>query len=212
MANQKREEKLLSRTMQRRDFLRKSTLACCLANFIPVLGYGFTKSSLQEKTESDVNPVELAAFCGLYCGACDIYQKRISKAGNELKKVLDALEFESFASQVPGLENYGAFYKTLDTLIMFFGQCAGCQKGGGPPQCQIRACCREKGYQTCAGCDSYPCEKVKYIVDGYPGSKDNIMDIRKNGLERWSQNQQKKVSEGFRYSDYQKEKKKDKDK
>ena len=193
--------------LARRDFIRKSAMVCCMAN-LPISGYGFLKKSHPEKKATDVNPVELAAYCGIYCGACDIYQKRISKAGNELKKVLDALEFESFATQVPGLQNYDTFYKTLDTLIMFFGQCAGCPKGGGPPQCLIRACCREKGYQTCAECDSYPCEKVKYIVDAYPPSKDNIKEIKDIGLEKWSQKQQKMVDEGFRYSDYPKEKKK----
>jgi hypothetical protein len=206
MANKITEKKLLSKSIDRRDFIRKSAIVCCLAN-IPFTNYGLTRNSLQEKAESSINPVELAAYCGIYCGACDIYQKRISQAGNDLKKVLDALEFESFAKQVPGLENYDTFYKTLNALIMFFGQCLGCQKGGGPPQCQIRACCKEKGYKTCAECDSYPCEKVKYIVDSYPAAKDSIMEIKTNGLEKWSQNQQEKVDKGFRYSDYKKEKK-----
>jgi hypothetical protein len=191
--------------MDRRDFIRKSFVACCLAN-IPVAGYGLAKKGKQEKAEPKVNPVELAAYCGIYCGACDIRQERISKSGNELKKVLDALEFESIGNQVPGLENYDAFYKTLNTLITFFGQCAGCQKGGGPPQCQIRTCCQEKNYHTCAECDSYPCEKVKSIVDAYPPSQNNIKEIKDIGLEKWSAKQQEMVDQGLRYSDYRKKK------
>jgi len=203
MARKITKEKTTDGNIDRRDFIRKSFIACCMAN-IPVAGYGLAKKSKQEKAAPEVNPVELAAYCGIYCGACDIQQKRISSAGNELKKVLDTYEFASFASQVPGLENYDAFYKTLNTLINFFGQCAGCQKGGGPPDCQIRACCKEKGYQTCAECDSYPCDKVKYIIDGYPPSKDNIMQIREIGLEKWSAKQQEMVDKGLRYSDYRK--------
>jgi hypothetical protein len=207
MAAKSREARMTFGNMDRRDFIRKSFMVCCMAN-IPAAGYGLSKKSKQEKATTEVKPVELAAHCGIYCGACDIHQKRISQAGNELKKVLDALEFESFANQVPGLENYDTFYKTLNTLITFFGQCAGCQKGGGPPQCQIRTCCKEKGYQTCAQCDSYPCDKVKYIVDGYPPSKNNIEEIRNIGLEKWSAKQQEMVDKGFRYSDYQKKKEK----
>ena len=203
MAGKSRKEIEILGNMDRRDFIRKSFAACCLAN-IPVAGYGLAKKDKLGKAASEVNPVELAAYCGIYCGACDIHQERISKAGNELKKVLDAMEFESFANQVPGLQNYDTFYKTLNTLITFFGQCAGCQKGGGPPECQIRTCCQEKKYQTCAECDSYPCEKVKYIVDSYQPSQANIKEIRDIGLEKWSAKQQEMVDQGFRYSDYRK--------
>ena len=205
MTGKRREERIAFGNMDRRNFIRASFAACCMAN-IPVAGYGLGRKSKQEKAAPEVNPVELAASCGIYCGACDIHQQRISRAGHDLKKVLDALEFESFANQVPGLENYDTFYKTLNTLISFFGQCAGCQKGGGPPNCQIRTCCKEKGYRTCAECGSYPCDKVKYIVDGYPPSKDNISQIRDIGLEKWSSMQQEMVDKGFRYSDYRKKK------
>lgn len=196
----KRKTKEQSVNMGRRDFIHKSTMACCLLN-IPFLTKVLPNDESSKMTETDVNSLELVTYCGLYCGACDIYQKRISQSGNDLKKVLDALDFSSFSNQVPGLEDYDAFYKVLNTLITLFGQCPTCQKGGGPPQCPIRDCCREKDYETCAECSSFPCEKVKYIVDSYPPAKDNILQIREIGLEKWSQKEQEKVNKGFRYSD-----------
>jgi len=57
--------------IDRRDFIRKSFIACCMTN-MPVAGYGLAKKSKQEKAGPEVNPVELAASCGIYCGACDI--------------------------------------------------------------------------------------------------------------------------------------------
>jgi hypothetical protein len=188
-----------SEKIDRRDFICKSALICGLMN-IPLVSNSFANDDNQEKVKSDVKPIELTTYCGLYCGACDIYQKRISISGNELKRVLEAYDFASWASQMPGLEGYETFDKVLTNIITFFGQCPGCQKGGGNPECQIRICSKEKGYQTCAECDSFPCEKVQVIIDGYPLAKDNILEIRKVGLEKWAQKQQEEVDNGFRYS------------
>jgi hypothetical protein len=193
-------EKKASEGIGRRDFICKSALFCCMAS-IPFAASGFSVKSDQEKKKSDVDPLELVTYCGLYCGACDIYQQRIGKSGNELKKVIDAYKFGDFAKLVPGLEDYDAFYKTLNTLITFFGQCQACQKGGGPPQCPIRICCKEKGYQTCAECPSLPCEKLKPLIDSYPGLLENLKEIKEGGLEKWCQKQQEMVDKGFRYSD-----------
>lgn len=207
MVEKSRDEKPCIAGFGRRDFICKSAMVCCMMN-IPFASKGFPKSETPRMTGPDANPVDLAAYCGLYCGACDIYQKRISQAGNDLKKVLDAYDFNEIANQVPGFEDYEAFYKVLNTIITFFGQCQGCQKGGGPPQCEIRNCCREKGYQTCAECSSFPCDKVKYMLDSYPGLKENMDEIKKIGLEKWCQKQQEKVDKGFRYSGILEEKKK----
>ncbi len=193
-------EKLASEGIGRRDFICKSALFCCAAN-IPFAASGFSKKAGQQEKKSDVNPMDLVTYCGLYCGACDIYQQRISKSGNELKRVLDAYNFGDIAKQVPELEDYDAFYKTLNTLITFFGQCPACQKGGGDPECKIRLCCKEKGYQSCAECPSLPCEKLKPLSDGYPGLLENLKEIKESGLEKWCQKQQEKVDKGFRYSD-----------
>lgn len=200
MANNNKKENLTAVNIGRRDFIRKSAMVCCMANF-PFAINGIPKGKGPNTRALDVKPVELAAYCGLYCGACDIYQKRIGQSGKELKKVLDAYRFNEIATQVPGLEDYETFYKVLNTIVTFFGQCPGCLKGGGPPQCNIRNCCKEKGYKTCAECSSVPCEKLKPQLDSYPQLGDDLQEIKKAGLEKWCQKQQEKVDKGLRYSD-----------
>lgn len=207
MTHKSKKEKITSQGIGRRDFIRKSALVCCMMK-IPFVGNSFSKDDGPELAGEEVNPVELAAYCGLYCGACDIYQKRISQAGSELKKVLDAMDFSEISPQVPGLEDYETFYKVLNTLIAFFGQCVNCQKGGGNPYCEIRTCCREKGFKTCAECPSLPCDKIKVILDGYPLASESLKEIQSIGLEKWCQKEQEKVNKGFRYSDIQHQKKK----
>jgi hypothetical protein len=199
MTMKSKNEKWASEGIGRRDFICKSALFCCMAN-IPFAASGISKNTKQEEKKSDVNPMDLATYCGLYCGACDIYQKRIGKSGHELKSVLDAYNFGDIAKEVPGLEGYDTFYKTLNTLISIFGQCPACQKGGGDPECKIRLCCKEKGYQTCAECPSLPCEKLKPLLEVYPGLLENLKEIKEGGLEKWCRKQQEMVDKGFRYS------------
>jgi hypothetical protein len=200
MLNSSNKESLTTVNIGRRDFIRKSATVCCLAKF-PFAISGIPKDKGPNIRALDVKPVELAAYCGLYCGACDIYQKRIGQSGNELKKVLDAYKFNEIATQVPGLEDYETFAKVLNTIVTFFGQCPGCLKGGGPPQCDIRNCCRGKGYKTCAECPSVTCEKLKPLLDSYPQLAEDLQEIKKSGLEKWCHEQQEKVDKGLRYSD-----------
>ena len=184
----------------RREFICKSALICSLAG----LPLGTGEAAKEVKSKSNVAEgklTELATYCGLYCGACDIYQKRFSIAGNELKKLLDAYDFKSISKQIPGMEGYDTFYKVLNTIIFFFGQCFTCKKNGGNPQCQIRICARKKGYTNCAECPELGCDKLKAITDGYPEAKENLVEIKKIGLKKWCQKQQEKVAKGLRYTD-----------
>lgn len=199
MVNNSKKESLDAGSIGRRDFICKSAMFCCVVGF-PFNFEGISKGNSSNSRGFDVKPTELATYCGLYCGLCDIYQKRIGQSGKELKKLLDAYKFSEFASQLPGFEDFGIFYKVLNNIITFFGQCEGCQKGGGDPQCQVRLCCRERGYQTCAECPSVPCEKLK-AIGILPFTKENLQKIKKIGYEKWCQKQQEMVNKGLRHSD-----------
>jgi hypothetical protein len=192
--------------MGRRNFLCQSSLICGL---LPAMmankGLGEEQKDIpkenKQESPSKVNPVELTTYCGMYCGACDIYQKRIGKAAGELKKIMGIYGFSTFASQIPGLEEFGTFEKVLDNLIMIFGQCQTCRQGGGDPECKIRRCCKDKGLETCAQCDAMPCDKILSFQEHYPRLIEDLQEIKKTGLETWSQKQQKRVDEGLRYTE-----------
>jgi hypothetical protein len=49
-------------------------------------------------------------------------------------------------------------------------------------------------------CASFPCDKVKVITDGCPGARENLMEIKETGLEKWCKKQQEMVDKGLRYS------------
>jgi hypothetical protein len=149
-----------------------------------------------------MEPNELVGSCILFCGACDIYQQRISKPGKELKEVLDAWQFNKWVTKTQGFEDYETFYKILKNMIAAFGKCTGCQKGGGDPECQIRKCCEDKGFSTCAECSTAPCELLKVkIIAAFPNWEEDFQELKKIGLTEWSHKQQGKVDTGLTFSD-----------
>lgn len=182
--------------ISRRCFLCKSAV-CALIPF----GLKSLAMDMNTDEEKDMNPMELTTYCGLYCGACDIYQKRIGDAGRDLQKVMEAYKFGQYAHMIPGLEEYAAFEKVLGNMIQMFGQCAGCRGGGGDPGCKIRLCAREKGVTSCVECPSVPCEHFSSFLEFNPAMKDELARIKEIGLNAWSLEQQKKVDQGFRNSD-----------
>lgn len=41
------------------------------------------------------------------------------------------------------------------------GKCAGCQKNDRATWCEVRKCCREHGFATCADCKDIPLKQCK---------------------------------------------------
>jgi hypothetical protein len=45
--------------------------------------------------------------------------------------------------------------------------CEGCKSSGeniADKQCKARPCAQEKGLESCAQCDNFPCDKVKHLM------------------------------------------------
>jgi len=145
----------------------------------------------------------LVGYCGLYCGACAIYQQMIKNRAKQLLEVLDAYQFREIAKEAkewaPSLAHYTEFEDVLQSLMKMFGECLGCLAGGGPPVCVIRDCCKENGFSTCAECDKMPCSKLEPQIQGYQGHLGMLRRIREIGMDKWAQEIERKVKEGFSY-------------
>jgi len=152
---------------------------------------------------SMVDESSLVGYCGLYCGACAIYQQMIRKRGIQLLEVLDAYHFREIAKEAkewdPKLAHYPQFEDVLQSLMKMFGECPSCLEGGGPPVCAIRECCKENGFSTCAECDKMPCDKLQPQVQGYRGHLDMLRRIKEIGKDKWAKEMERKVKEGFSY-------------
>lgn len=145
----------------------------------------------------------LVGYCGLYCGACVIHQQMIKNRAMQLLEVLDAFQLREIAKEAkewaPKLAHYPEFEEVLQSVMKMFGECPGCQAGGGPPVCVIRDCCKENGFSTCAGCDKMPCNKLEPQIQGYQGHLDMLRRIREIGIDKWAKEMERKVKEGFSY-------------
>ncbi|UCH32243.1 MAG: DUF3795 domain-containing protein [Candidatus Bathyarchaeota archaeon] len=150
-----------------------------------------------------VDESSLVGYCGLYCGACAIYQQMIRKRGTQLLEVLDAYQLGEIAKEAkewdPNLAHYPQFEDVLQSLMKMFGECPSCLEGGGPPVCVIRGCCKESGFSTCAECDKMPCDKVQPQVQGYRGHLAMLHRIQEIGKDKWAKEMERKVRKGFSY-------------
>jgi hypothetical protein len=50
-------------------------------------------------------------------------------------------------------------------------KCAGCRSDGpiADKQCQARPCAMERGVESCADCEEFPCEKVRHLLGAREG-------------------------------------------
>ncbi|MDI6904053.1 MAG: DUF3795 domain-containing protein [Candidatus Bathyarchaeia archaeon] len=147
------------------------------------------------------NPENLLGYCGLYCGACGIYQGRIKQAVENLRKIITAYGFDKFTAELakwePAFQHYGEFENVMDGFVKMFGECQGCVKGGGDPNCAVRECCKQKAYNTCAECvEMETCEKLQKYG---PKAREGLRKIKTIGIDKWTEEMQKKVETGYCY-------------
>lgn len=103
--------------------------------------------------------------CGLDCPTCECYE---AHQDNDLERKQDiALRWS---------KNYDADLKAEDIA------CDGCMSEGAHfswcGKCPIRACVVQKGYLSCAECDSFPCPTNEFLYNAVPAAKETILKAR----------------------------------
>jgi hypothetical protein len=112
---------------------------------------------------------DLIAYCGLYCGDCVGQTQTVANLARDLRKELRRNRFDKMAemmAKVPffkEFENYDKCYSLLGAMMKL--RCTkACRGNGGPPDCGVRNCAREKKLDGCWQCDDFPtCEKLKFL-------------------------------------------------
>jgi len=60
-----------------------------------------------------------------------------------------------------------------------YAVCAGCGSEGGPPDCTIRICARERGYDLCSSCpDLESCTKFEWLKEHGSELKEKLKENR----------------------------------
>jgi hypothetical protein len=108
-----------------------------------------------------------AGPCGIVCGACPLGSGTVAKTAGQTRKHIVDCQIPMWSPFVPGGEviDWTAMDRGLEWMEKY-ACCAGCENGGGPPDCTIRICAREKGYELCSSCDELDsCTKFEWLKE-----------------------------------------------
>jgi hypothetical protein len=127
--------------------------------------------------------VKLNGYCGLYCGACDVF--RLSEKARQEGAKAKWEEMPERLKKVIRRADITCQGCRSDVLF------AGCRK------CPILKCARRKGVESCALCAKYPCfyfwiidlfvkwRKLAAKLPHTSARRPNLEFIRKGGLARF---------------------------
>ncbi len=131
-----------------------------------------------------ISSKDQAGPCGIVCDACPLGSGAIAEAAGQTKKSISDCEIPTWAPFVPGGEDidWAAVDRAL-TWMETYTRCAGCENGGGPPDCTIRICAREKGYDLCSSCEELnECTRFDWLREHGQHIKERLVECR--GLSR----------------------------
>jgi hypothetical protein len=143
----------------------------------------------------EMNELDLTVgYCGVCCNHCGMHS-RIPKMAEELRRFVQAYKYSDWIAHVTQDFRFGDFMKGLNWFAET--SCNGCPQDGGVPDCEVRTCCREKGFRNCYFCPDFEkCEKLCYQKTTYR-IDDSHVRIGQIGYENWLKEQKEKTSKGF---------------
>jgi hypothetical protein len=107
----------------------------------------------------------IVSACGIDCYKCECYIA--TRDNDQTGKEIVAQKWS---------KQYEANLTSKDI------ECEGCMSDGMHfawcHKCPIRRCVIDKGYQSCADCEEYPCKTVEFLYNGVPEAKTNIENLR----------------------------------
>jgi len=144
------------------------------------------------------NNLRLVGYCGLYCGLC-AHRARIPKRAKSLKETLHDEGMNFWYKYVPSMkETFPIFWKFLNQLTKM--DCT-CRTGGGPPDCRIRGCAKEKRVDTCPLCKMYPCDLINNLAEHYVTIIQDGRRLQEIGPKVWIKEQERRAKRGVVYAD-----------
>ncbi len=88
-------------------------------------------------------------YCGIWCGSCLVGNGILRELTRRYEKLIQGYGLKEWA---PKDFDFQEFEKGLSS-IQTVSSCPGCLKGGGKPDCEIRACASEKNISECSKCN-----------------------------------------------------------
>lgn len=146
---------------------------------------------------TDKNLLRHVAYCGLHCGLC-AHRNRIPQQAHQLQKSLHEEGMDNWYKYTEMKDTFPTFWQLLQNLTEL--DCT-CRTGGGPPDCEIRQCAKQKNIDICTQCEEYPCKLIQNLAEHYPTIIQDGRRLQKIGLKKWVKEQEKRAKRGVVYAD-----------
>ncbi|MGC9325526.1 MAG: DUF3795 domain-containing protein [Desulfomonilia bacterium] len=110
----------------------------------------------------------MLAYCGMDCEACEAYKATL-------------LDDDVLRARIA--QKWSHLYHS--PILPEHINCTGCLSDGVKTPyceqvCEIRTCCRKKGFETCAPCGSFPCDKLEEVFAYSQEAREALLEIRKS--------------------------------
>jgi hypothetical protein len=128
-----------------------------------------------------------AGPCGITCATCPLGNGSIAETAKKTLDFVNTYGIKEWAPVVPEGNDLDwlSFDKTIGWLTKY-GVCQGCENGGGPPDCVIRSCAQEKGFELCNQCSEVDgCNKFEWLGDYAATLRQKLKKNRGKSKEEW---------------------------
>ncbi|HOI70404.1 MAG: DUF3795 domain-containing protein [Methanothrix sp.] len=119
--------------------------------------------------------------CGIVCGFCPLGSGAVAETAERARGFLEGCNIPDWAPLVSE-EGCGIdWHQVVEGLewMRRYALCPGCESGGGPPDCPIRVCAREKGLDLCSFCGELEsCGNFGWLGDRGEEMKDAMRRAR----------------------------------
>ena len=118
----------------------------------------------------------LITYCGFCCLDCHSFTQKIPNLAEELIKELEFAKYQKFVESISTTPVGKAFTNYRE-----------CRNGGGNPECKIRICSKEKGYEGCWECEIFEkCETLDAMIPEHEdGHIKNLRIIKEKGKSKF---------------------------
>jgi hypothetical protein len=124
-----------------------------------------TNKRQQQYMELKNNLTNQIGPCGIICGTCILGNGSVSKNAKTTFDYINMIGIKDWAPMIPGGRdlNWEETEKTLKWMTKY-AFCAGCEQGGGPPDCEIRSCAKSRSFEVCNNCEKLEdCSKFDWL-------------------------------------------------
>ena len=126
--------------------------------------------------------------CGIVCISCPLGSGTIAETAGRTREFIKDCKISEWAQMVSedgGKIDWDQVVEGLEWMTKY-AICAGCESGGGPPDCTIRICARDKGIELCSSCSELDsCDNFDWLKDHGEKLKETLKKSRGMSKEEY---------------------------